>query len=153
MELVYRKATIEEAEIVCDIVQGTKSAVYPHYYTKAVVDFFGRLHSIENIKRDINSGKIDVLLEDDKIIGTGSRVDNHITRVYVLPENEGKGYGTIIMDRLEEEIFKQFDYCDLDASLPAAIFYEHRGYKTTEHKKHDIGDGEVMIYEIMRKYR
>ena len=46
MELVYRKATIEEAEIVCDIVQGTKSAVYPHYYTKAVVDFFGRLHSI-----------------------------------------------------------------------------------------------------------
>ena len=77
----------------------------------------------------------------------------HITRVYVLPEYEGKGYGTIIMDRLEEEIFKQFDYCDLDASLPAAIFYEHRGYKTTEHKKHDIGDGEVMIYEIMRKYK
>ena len=30
----------------------------------------------------------------------------HITRVYVLPEYEGKGYGTIIMDRLEEEIFQ-----------------------------------------------
>ena len=33
------------------------------------------------------------------------------------------------------------------------IFYEHRGYRTVEHKKHDIGDGEVMIYEIMKKNR
>ena len=149
----YRKAAAGEAGAVCDIVQGTKAAVYPHYYTQAVVDFFGRLHSIDNITKDIEDGKIDVLLVDGKIIGTGSRTDDHITRVYVLPEYEGKGYGSMIMDHLEEEIFKDYDHCNLDASLPAAMFYEHRGYRTTEHKKHDIGDGEVMIYEIMRKER
>lgn len=77
-----------------------------------------------------------------KIVGTGSRMDNHITRVYVLPEYEGKGFGSIIMDHLEDEIFREHDYCDLDSSLPAAIFYEHRGYRTVEHRKHDIGDGE-----------
>ena len=147
----YRKAKIEEAQIVCDIVQGTKAEIYPHYYTQAVVDFFGRLHSIDNITKDIEIGKIDVLTVDGKIVGTGSRTDNHITRVYVLPEYEGNGYGTEIMNHLESEIFSKYDYCDLDASLPAAMFYEHRGYKTVEHKKHDIGDGEVMIYEIMRK--
>lgn len=38
----YRKAKINESKIVCDIVQGTKEAVYPHYYIQAVVDFFGR---------------------------------------------------------------------------------------------------------------
>lgn len=69
----------------------------------------------------------------------------------VLPEYEGQGFGSLIMDRLEEAIFDEYEYCDLDASLPAAIFYEHRGYRTVEHRKHDIGDGEVMIYEIMRK--
>ena len=132
----YRKATIEEAKIVRDIVQERKAIIYPHYYTQAVVDFFGRLHSIDNIKKDI---------------AAGSRTDNHITRVYVLPEHVGKGFGSVIMDRLEEEIFKEYDDCYLDASLPAAIFYEHRGYCTVEHRKHDIGDGEVMIYEIMRK--
>ena len=147
----YRKAKIEEAQIVCDIVQGTKAEIYPHFYTQAVVDFFGRLHSIDNITKDIENGKIDVLTVDGKIVGTGSRTDNHITRVYVLPEYEGKGYSTEIMNHLENEIFSKYDYCDLDASLPAALFYEHRGYKTVEHKKHDIGDGEVMIYEIMRK--
>lgn len=147
----YRKAILEEAGKVCHIVQGTKSIIYPHYYTQAVVDFFGRLHSIENIKKDIECGKIDVLISDGIMVGTGSRDENHITRVYVLPEYEGKGYGTVIMDHLEDEIFKEYDYCELDASLPATIFYEHRGYRTVEHKKHDIGDGEVMIYEIMRK--
>lgn len=35
----YRKATIEEAQAVCDIVQETKARIYPHYYTQAVVDF------------------------------------------------------------------------------------------------------------------
>ncbi len=149
----YRKAKIEEAEIVCDIVQKTKAEVYPHYYTQAVVDFFGKLHSIDNIKRNLKEEKIDVFILDGKIVGTGSRTDNHITRVYVLPEYEGKGYGTIIMNHLEDEIFQTYDYCDLDASLPAAMFYEHRGYRTIEHRKHDIGEGKVMVYEIMRKER
>jgi len=153
MNIKYRKATAQEAEIVCNIVQGTKAAIYPHYYTQAVVDFFGRLHSIDNITKDIAEGRIDILLVDDMIVGTGSRLDNHITRVYVLPEHEGKGYGSIIMDHLENDIFKEYTFCELEASLPAAIFYEHRGYRTIEHKKHELGDGEVMIYEIMRKER
>ena len=106
MSIEYRKATHDEAQVVCDIVQGTKREIYPHF-----------------------------------------------TRVYVLPEYEGKGYGSIIMDHLEAEIFMEYEDCDLDASLPAAMFYEHRGYRTVEHKKHDIGDGEVMVYEIMNKKR
>ena len=147
----YIKATEGDAEIVCKIVQETKAEIYPHYYTQAVVDFFGRLHSIENITKDIKDEKIDILKVDGIIVGTGSREDNHITRVYVLPEYEGKGYGSIIMDHLEAEIFSEYDECNLDASLPATMFYEHRGFKTVEHKKHDIGEGEVMIYEIMKK--
>ncbi len=149
----YRKAAKEEAGKVCDIVQGTKAAVYPHYYTKAVVDFFGRLHSLENITKDIEEGRIDILVVDGEVVGTGSRIDDHITRVYVLPEYEGKGYGTIIMDHLESDIFAEYDKCSLDASLPATLFYEHRGFRTVEHRKHDLGDGEVMIYEIMEKSR
>ena len=149
----YRKAVAREAQIVYNIVQGTKTEIYPHFYTQAVVDFFGRLHSIDNIEKDIKDSRIDILSVDGKIIGTGSRTDNHITRVYVLPEYEGKGYGSVIMEHLESDIFSEHEECVLDASLPATMFYEHRGYRTVEHKKHDIGDGEVMIYEIMRKNR
>lgn len=58
----------------------------------------------------------------------------------------------MIMDELEREIFEGYDLCVLDASLPACIFYENRGYKTVKHIKYDIGDGAFMIYEIMRKH-
>ena len=85
------------------------------------------------------------------MIGTGSHTDNHITRVYVLPEYQGQGYGSKIMDELERDIFSGYDDCELDASLPACIFYENRGYKTVRHVKYDIGDEKFMIYEIMRK--
>lgn len=151
MNIEYRKATIDEADRVCYIVQQTISAFYPDYYTQAVVDFFGRLHSIDNIKKDIEQGRIGVLIKDGEIIGTGSHTDNHITRVYVLPVYQGQGFGSMIMDELEKEIFASYDYCELDASLPACIFYENRGYKTVKHIKYDIGDGAFMIYEIMRK--
>ena len=152
-KIEYFKATAQDAETVCNIVQGTKAEVYPHYYTQPIVDFFGRLHSIDNITKDIKDEKIDILKVDGDIVGTGSRDDNHITRVYVLPEYEGKGYGSIIMDYLEADIFSEYEICNLDASLPATMFYEHRGFRTVEHNKHDIGDGEVMIYEIMEKKR
>lgn len=151
MKIEYRKATLDEAEKVFGVVQQTKAEIYPDYYTKEVVDFFGRLHSIDNIVNDIVSGRISVLVKDGEIIGTGSHTDNHITRVYVLPEFQGNGYGSRIMDELEKEIFSTYDYCDLDASLPACIFYENRGFKTVKHIKYDIGNGAFMIYEIMRK--
>ena len=115
------------------------------------MEFFSRLHSIDNIIKDIEQNRINVLTRNGEIIGTGSHTNNHITRVYVSSEFQGQGFGSVIMDELEKEIFASYDYCILDASLPACIFYENRGYKTVKHIKYDIGDGAFMIYEIMRK--
>ena len=109
MNIEYRKAKPDEAQRVCYIVQHTKEVIYPDYYTKAVMDFFGSLHSIDNIKKDIEQNRISVLAVDGMIIGTGSHTDDHITRVYVLPEYQGRGYGSMLMDELEKGIFKSFD--------------------------------------------
>lgn len=151
MNIKYRKATPDDADRICYIVQHTKAEIYPDYYTKAVVDFFGRLHSTDNIVNDIEKGRISVLINGGNIVGTGSRTDNHITRVYVLPEFQGQGFGSMIMNELEKEIFAGYNYCELDASLPACIFYENRDFKTVKHVKYDIGNGNFMVYEIMRK--
>ncbi len=65
MDMQYRKAALDEAERVCYIVKHT----------------FGRLHSIDNIIKDIGRVEICVLVKNSEIIGTGSYTDNHITRV------------------------------------------------------------------------
>ena len=151
MKIQYRKATPDDAQRVCYIVRHTKDVIYPDYYTQEVVEYVDRYYTFEIIKSDIEQGRTRVLVMDGEIIATGSRTGNHIMRVYVLPEFQGQGLGSMMMDELEKEIFESCDDYVLEASLPACIFYENRGYKTVKHVKENFGDGKCMIYEIMRK--
>ena len=147
-------ATVEEAEQIYNMVQHTIRTVYPKYYPKEVVDFFCELHSKENITKDIKNGCVVTLQEEnDKghLLGTGSYKDNHITRVYVEPEFQGKGYGSYIMQYLEEQIGIKYDAVYLDASLPASQLYENRGYKTVKHEKWPVANGVRLVYEVMEK--
>jgi ribosomal protein S18 acetylase RimI-like enzyme len=94
---------------------------------------------------------VSVLRVNDEIVGTGSFVDNHITRIYVSPEQQKKGYGTFILKAIESEIAKKYDRAYLDTSLSAVILYEKFGYKTKMHMKHPLENGAVLVYEIMEK--
>lgn len=147
----YIKATESDTEEIFRIVQDTIKTIYPRYYPQEVVDFFCELHCRENICKDIAAGFVGVLRDDDGIVGTGCYKDDHITRVYVKPEYHGKGYGSYIMQCLENEISVKYDMAYLDASLPASHLYEKRGYQTIQHEKWDVENGRVLVYEIMSK--
>lgn len=147
----YIRATEENKEQIFQLVQDTITAVYPKYYPKEVVDFFCGHHSLESIVMDIKSGCIGVLLDDNRLVGTGSRKNNHITRVYVNPAFQGRGYGSYIMNCLEDEIALNYDTVCLDASLPASHLYECRGYITIKHEKRIVENGAILVYEIMEK--
>lgn len=147
----YIKATEKEMEQIVKLVQNTILTVYPKYYPKEVVDFFCQLHCKENIAKDIESGSVGILLKEDTIVGTGCYQDNHITRVYVAPAYQGQGYGSYIMQCLENEIGLKYDNVSLDASLPACHLYEERGYKTIKHAKWAVENGVILVYEIMEK--
>lgn len=147
----YKKASEEHIEIIYNIVQKTVTTIYPQYYPKEVVDFFCQHHSRENITRDIENRNVGILVVDNQIVGTGSHEDNHITRVYVLPEFQGKGYGSFIMQCLEDTISKKYNAVLLDASLPASHLYEQRGYHTIRHEKWNVENDVVLVYEVMEK--
>ncbi|MBO5144065.1 MAG: GNAT family N-acetyltransferase [Lachnospiraceae bacterium] len=147
----YIKATCESTECVFDIVQNTVTTIYPKYYPKEVVEFFCELHNRENIAKDIENGNVGILMDNNQIVGTGSHEENHITRVYVLPKFQGKGYGSFIMQCLEDEISAKYHTVLLDASLPASHLYEQRGYRTVMHKKWLVENDVVLVYEVMEK--
>lgn len=126
----YIKATEKDTEQIVMLVQDTIRTIYPKYYPREVVDFFCEFHCKENISKDIENGSVGILLKDNMIMGTGCYKDNHITRVYVKPECQGQGYGSYIMQCLENEISLKYDTVYLDASLPASHLYEKRGYQT-----------------------
>ena len=147
----YIKAVTADIDIIYNLVQKTIRTIYPKYYPSEVVEFFGNLHCKENIGKDIKAGNVGILIDDDNIVGTGSYMENHITRVYVKPEHQGQGYGSYIIQHLEDEIAKNYNKAYLDASLPACSIYEHRGYETVRHDKWKCKNGAILVYEIMEK--
>jgi ribosomal protein S18 acetylase RimI-like enzyme len=147
----YIKAGIEHADEVYGLLKRTISSIYPKYYPKEIVDFFLDWHRKENIQEDILQSRVWILYDNDELVGTGSIKENHITRVYVSPEFQGKGYGSYIMDSLEKEIGNKYDRAILDASLPACSLYSRRGYKTIEHHKLKVENGAFLVYEVMEK--
>ena len=149
----YIRAAEKDTEQIFAIVQDTIRSIYPSYYPQEVVDFFCRLHCKERILADIQSGLAGVLQDGGILVGTGCHKKNHITRVYVKPEYQGRGCGSYIMQYLENEICLQYDTVYLDASLPASRFYEKRGYQTVEHKRHPVENGKILAYEVMAKSR
>jgi len=148
----YEIAKKENTEQIYQLVQNTINTIYPLYYPKIVVEFFCGLHSRKNIAADIEKGFVRVLLLDGCLVGTGSCNKNHISRLFVVSDSQKKGYGSYIMQCLEREISLNNNIIYLDASLAAACFYEHRGYKTFRHEELIINENARLTYEVMEKY-
>ena len=149
--MIYELAKTEDLQTVFDVVQHTIKTIYPKYYPTEVVDFFCKHHNMEVIAQDIENGYVSVLKIDEKIVATGCFVENHITRVYVLPEYQKKGYGTFIMKTIEAQIGEKYDKAYLDASLPAAALYEKLGFSTIKHERYPVENGVILAYEVMEK--
>ena len=105
----------------------------------------------KHIIKDIQKNIVYVLEVNDIIVGTGSFEENHITRVYVLPQYQGKGYGYHILKELEKEIARNYNNVILDASLPACKFYEGNGYKTVRHEEWKCDNEMILVYDVMEK--
>lgn len=116
-----------------------------------MTEFFCDLHSLDHVREGIASGNMGVLVDDGEVIGTGCFDGNHITGVYVLPPFQGKGCGSMIIDHLENLIGKDHETVVLDASLPAATLYEHRGYRATGHGIIDLENDVKLAFEKMEK--
>lgn len=147
----FRVANESEAKQVYELVQDTIQTVYPKYYLSEIVDMFCEFHCYENVLKDIKEKNTYLLEENDEIIGTGTRHGNHITRVYVSPKFQKKGYGTYIMKQLEDIIKEEYTAADIDASLPACRLYAHLGYQTVDHGVWECKNGVIQVYEIMSK--
>ena len=91
----------------------------------------------------MEKGNVGIVYSGERLAGTGSFDGNHITRVYVAPEFQRQGYGSFIMEQLEERIGQYHDEIILDTSFPASTMYEMRGYKTLRHEQFILQRGRL----------
>ena len=138
-------------EQVAAIVRETIQKVYPHYYPMGAVQFFLDLHSEVRIEKVMSSEEIYLVMVQGTIIGTGSIRKNEICRLFILPEYQGKGYGSRLMDLLEARIFENYPKVHVDASFPAESMYLKRGYQIVSYEKIETENGDFLCYHTMEK--
>lgn len=145
-------ANISDAETVKLIAETTISAVYPHYYPMGAVGFFLSHHSMEHILTDIARNIVFICIDNkETVVGTVTIRDNEISRLFVLPVYQGKGYGRELLDFAESEIFLNYSQIRLDASLPAKRIYLNRGYRDVEYHVIEAENGDFLCYDVMEK--
>ena len=143
-------AAPSDLETVFDIVQSTIRAIYPHYYPAGAVDFFLAHHSRENISTDIEAGRVSLAVSDGKAVGTVTVANDSINRLFVLPDEQDKGFGGELLRFAEAEIAESYGTARLDSSLPAKQIYLRKGYMVIDSRMIEA-NGDFLCYDIMIK--
>lgn len=149
--MTLKYLTSDDLEEVYSLVQNTIIQCYPKHYAPGAVEFFCGHHSRENIASDIQSGRVYGIFSGETLAGTGTIDGNHITRVFVTPEFQRKGYGSYLFDVFENRIFENYENVVIDSSLASGKMYPERGYVVISKEKIDCADGSVLEYDVMEK--
>lgn len=145
-----RAAEHADLGTVYDIAQTTIRAIYPHYYPAGAVDFFLAHHNRDHVSADIESGAVYLAESDGRAVGTVTISADSINRLFVLPEEQGKGYGGELLRFAETEIAKSYGTARLDSSLPAKLIYLRKGYMVIDSREIEA-NGDYLCYDIMIK--
>ena len=134
------------------LVRTTIDACYAEVYPKEAVQFFKDWHCDEKILKNAKEGYTILLHQDNRIVGTGTIVDDEVMRVFVDPAFQRRGFGKLIMRKLEKRaVSTGVDVVKLDASLPAKTFYDALGYVTLEKTFLEVGNNRRLDFYKMEK--
>lgn len=137
---------------VFSLVHRTIEEIYPLYYPGEAVTFFHNHHSEENMRNEISGRNTVLAVKNGIIIGTGSVTGNEIKRFFILPEEQGKGYGKKLFAELERIISDSgFPEAELDASLCSYDFYRKHNYQEAEYRTHPLPEGGKLCYFHMKR--
>jgi GNAT superfamily N-acetyltransferase len=144
----FCQSDIEEVQ---SLIHFTIKKCYPEIYSPAVVEFFLNYHSKPEILGRAETGKFMVIKHNKRIIATGFLFLDELGGVYVHPEFQGRGYGSLIVGHLlklatENKISK----VHLDATPIARHMYEKLGFLMVRPATQMIGN-VPLNYFIMEK--
>ena len=152
--LQIQKADTLDVTTIETITQTTIWKIYPRYYPQGAVDFFAEHHNPDNILKDIQHGHVFLCYDDNRqAIGTVTIKENEVSRLFVLPEHQGQGYGSAMLDFAEKLILEKYPRVCLDASFPAKEIYLKRGYVIIEAHSILCRNGDYLCYDVMVKTR
>lgn len=154
-------ATREQLVEVQKLAQIIWPATYGSILSQEQFDYMMEMmYSLSSLEKQLESGKVFLLVEDEKRFVGFASYELHIEssnttkihKLYVLPETQGKGIGRKFIDYIKEiSINENDEFLQLTVNRhnKAKDFYLKYGFKITEEKVFEIGNGYVMDDYVM----
>ena len=122
---------------VSDVICTTLTISNRKDYSSAFIEENIRSHSPEMIAERAEDAHFYVAMDGEMIIGCGgitgyrgSTEESYLTSIFVLPNYQGKGVGSKIVETLEaDEYFRRAWRTEVGSSLTAVSFYRKMGYE------------------------
>jgi putative acetyltransferase len=156
MKMKIRKATKKDARKICNIKKETFRRINSKDYPKKVVEEYIKKQFPNKIVRNMKKGDYFVLVDKDKLLGSVQLYDkNVIGSLYIKYSEVGKGYGTKLMNFIENYAKKKgIKKLVLYPTITAKSFYKKLGYKESA-KKHtwEIAGYKLKQYSMEKKLK
>jgi|694.fasta_scaffold145292_3 N-acetylglutamate synthase-like GNAT family acetyltransferase len=152
--MLIRKATNNDAQVIYDLHIASIKYYCSAFYPEASIQAWLNSKSIESYK-NISEGNILLVAEEgEQIVGFGllNLQKKTIDSLYIKPTHARKGYGRILLERLEKIAhIKKIDILTLSSTLNATAFYQHMGYGGNVRSTHKLLSGTILECVNMTK--
>lgn len=159
--IVINLLSKNEMVVVREIAQITWPITYREILSSEQLDFmFEWMYNLETLQNQVEEGQLYyVLKENEKPLGfiglelfTTEKNELKIQKIYVLPDNQGKGVGRKLIEKAVEIAQKkgiENVILNVNRFNKAVSFYQKLGFKISSEVNIDIGKGYLMEDYIM----
>ncbi len=128
-----RRFKDEDALETSDLIRKTLSEVNSKFYPNSVIEYMCNEFSPKFLIELSKEREFFVAIENSKIIGTITVMNDYIGTAFVNPEYHSKGIGTKLMETIENLAKeRKIENVRLQSSINAVDFYEKLGYSKGE---------------------
>lgn len=145
-----RKFKKSDVERISEIISAALEVNNSRDYGPDVLRSMKKEYTSEHIC--VLSQKRTFLVAEDvggRIIGVGGLEGSHICSVFVDPNQQGKGVGSLIMQKLEFLAKKKHSSVFLHSSLTAKSFYNKIGYSDKERVADPVFGDSILMEKIL----
>ena len=118
VDIIVRRYKNGDASAICEIIKKDILTENIKDYPKEAIEHLIESHNEELIERRAKWCHVYVLTDEEKIVGVGmigpywdSLTESSLFTIFVDPDYQGKGIGTIALDEVIKQIYdkKEFD--------------------------------------------
>lgn len=132
--LTIRSARPEDAEAICRMHVASIRVLCARDYTPDQIEAWAGPKKAADYVRGLGAGEAMYVAEvDGELLGFGCRSGKELRALYVAPTVAGRGVGTALLERIEDDAFAAgIRALELQSTITAASFYQARGYTREE---------------------